>query len=81
MTLIDFLLLLAVAAVCGLIAQAIVGVSLGGCLVSAVVGFIGALVGMWVGPANWDCRNSWPFTSAVNPSRWSGRSSDRRCCW
>jgi uncharacterized membrane protein YeaQ/YmgE (transglycosylase-associated protein family) len=48
MTLIDFLLLLAVAAVCGLIAQAIVGVSLGGCLVSAVVGFIGALVGMWV---------------------------------
>ncbi len=48
MTLLDFLLLILVAAVCGAIAEALVGISLGGCLVSAVVGFIGALVGMWL---------------------------------
>jgi uncharacterized membrane protein YeaQ/YmgE (transglycosylase-associated protein family) len=48
MTLLDFLLLLVVAAICGAIAEALVGISLGGCLVSAVVGFVGALVGMWV---------------------------------
>ncbi len=48
MTIVDFILLLIVAAICGAIAQAIVGVSLGGCLVSAVIGFIGALVGMWL---------------------------------
>ncbi len=48
MTIIDFLLLLLVAAICGTIAQALVGVSVGGCLVSAVVGFIGALIGLWL---------------------------------
>ncbi len=48
MTLIDFLLLLLVAAICGAIAQALVGISVGGCLVSAVVGFVGALIGMWL---------------------------------
>ena len=48
MTIIDFLLLLVVAAICGIIAQAIVGISMGGCLVSAVVGFVGALVGVWL---------------------------------
>lgn len=48
MTLIDLLLLLLVAAICGSIGQALSGYSLGGCLVSAVVGFIGAFVGLWV---------------------------------
>ena len=48
MTIIDFLLLLLVAAICGTIAQVITGVSLGGCLMSAVVGFVGALIGMWL---------------------------------
>ena len=48
MTIIDFLLLVLVAAICGTIAQAIVGVSVGGCAISAVVGFIGALIGMWL---------------------------------
>ncbi len=48
MTIIDFLLLLVVAAICGIIAQAIVGISMGGCLISAVVGFVGALVGVWL---------------------------------
>jgi uncharacterized membrane protein YeaQ/YmgE (transglycosylase-associated protein family) len=48
MTILDFLLLVLVAAICGSIGQAIVGVSVGGCLISAVVGFIGALIGMWL---------------------------------
>jgi len=48
MTLIDFLLLLIVAAICGSIGQAIAGYSVGGCLLSAVVGFIGALLGLWL---------------------------------
>jgi len=48
MTLIDFLLLVVVAAVCGMIGESLVGYSVGGCLVSAVVGYIGALIGMWL---------------------------------
>ena len=48
MTLIDFLLLAVVAAICGMIGEALVGYSVGGCLVSAVVGYLGALIGMWV---------------------------------
>lgn len=48
MTLIELLLLLVIAAVCGGIGQAIAGYSLGGCIVSTVVGFIGALLGGWL---------------------------------
>jgi uncharacterized membrane protein YeaQ/YmgE (transglycosylase-associated protein family) len=48
MTLIEFLVLLLVAGVCGSLGQAIGGFSRGGCLVSVVLGFIGALVGMWI---------------------------------
>ncbi len=42
------LLLLLVAGVCGSLGQAIAGYSRGGCLVSIVLGFIGALLGMWL---------------------------------
>jgi len=45
---INFLLLLLIAAICGAIGQSIAGYSLGGCLVSTVVGFIGALIGKWL---------------------------------
>lgn len=48
MTLIEFLVLLLVAGICGSLGQAISGFSRGGCLVSIVLGFIGALVGMWL---------------------------------
>lgn len=48
MSLIEFLVLLLIAGVCGSIGQAIAGVSKGGCLVSIAVGFIGALLGMWL---------------------------------
>ena len=48
MGLLDFLILLLIAGVCGAIAQAIAGLSRGGLLVAIAVGFIGALVGMWL---------------------------------
>jgi uncharacterized membrane protein YeaQ/YmgE (transglycosylase-associated protein family) len=48
MTLIDLLLLLLVAGVCGSIGRAIGGYSHGGCLVSIALGFVGALLGMWL---------------------------------
>jgi len=48
MSLLEFLLLLFIAGVCGSLGQAIAGYSRGGCLVSIVVGFIGALLGNWM---------------------------------
>jgi uncharacterized membrane protein YeaQ/YmgE (transglycosylase-associated protein family) len=48
MSLIDLLLLLLVAGVCGAIGQAIGGFTRGGCLVSIALGFVGALIGMWL---------------------------------
>lgn len=45
-TLLEFLVLLIVAGICGGIAQAITGFSRGGCLVSIALGFIGALLGV-----------------------------------
>lgn len=48
MTLIDLLILLLIAGVCGSLGQAISGYSRGGCLVSIALGFIGALIGMWI---------------------------------
>ncbi len=48
MTLFGFLVLLLIAAICGGIGQSIAGYSLGGCLVSIIVGFIGAYIGMWI---------------------------------
>lgn len=48
MTLIGFLVLLLIAAICGGIGQSLAGYNLGGCLVSIVVGFIGAYIGIWL---------------------------------
>ena len=48
MTLLGFFLILLIAAVCGALGQAIAGYSLGGLLVSVVVGVIGAFIGLWV---------------------------------
>ena len=48
MTLMELLVLLIIAAVCGGIGQSLAGYDLGGCLVSIVVGFIGAYIGMWM---------------------------------
>lgn len=48
MTVVDFLLLALVAAVCGMIGQSLAGYSVGGCLVSALIGYVGAFIGLWV---------------------------------
>jgi uncharacterized membrane protein YeaQ/YmgE (transglycosylase-associated protein family) len=48
MTWIDLLILLLVAGLCGALGQAISGFSRGGCLVSIALGFIGAIIGMWL---------------------------------
>ena len=48
MTLTELIVLLIIAAVCGAIGQSLAGYDLGGCLVSIVVGFIGAYIGMWM---------------------------------
>jgi uncharacterized membrane protein YeaQ/YmgE (transglycosylase-associated protein family) len=48
MTWTELLILLAIAGGCGFLGQAITGFSRGGCLVSVALGFIGALVGVWI---------------------------------
>ena len=48
MSLLGLIILLIIAAVAGSIGQALAGYSLGGCLISAVVGFIGAFLGLWL---------------------------------
>lgn len=49
--LIQLLVLLVIAGVCGALGQAIGGYSHGGCLVSIALGFIGALLGSWIAGA------------------------------
>jgi uncharacterized membrane protein YeaQ/YmgE (transglycosylase-associated protein family) len=51
MTLVQFLVLLLVAGVCGGLAQALTGFSRGGCLTAIALGFIGALLGTWIAGA------------------------------
>lgn len=48
MGLLEFLLLLLIAGICGGIAQSLAGYSHGGCLVSIALGFVGALIGTWL---------------------------------
>ncbi len=48
MTILGFLVLLLIAAICGGIGQSLAGYDLGGCLISIIVGFIGAYIGLWV---------------------------------
>ncbi len=48
MTLFGFLLLLIIAAICGAIGQSLAGYSMGGCIISMVVGFLGAWLGLWI---------------------------------
>lgn len=48
MTILEFLILLVIAAICGAVGQALAGYSLGGMVITTVVGFIGALIGTWL---------------------------------
>ncbi len=61
MTIIVFLVLLLIAAICGGIGQSIAGYDLGGCLVSIVVGFIGAYIGLWMA-----AKMGWPRIFEIN---------------
>jgi uncharacterized membrane protein YeaQ/YmgE (transglycosylase-associated protein family) len=47
MSLLGLVILFVIAAIAGSLGQALVGYSVGGCLISAVVGFIGAFLGLW----------------------------------
>ena len=51
MTVVELLLLLLIAGICGSLAQAVAGYSHGGCLVAIALGFIGALLGGWIARA------------------------------
>ena len=51
MTILSLLILLLIAGICGALGQAIAGTGRGGILVSIAVGFIGALLGMWIAGA------------------------------
>jgi uncharacterized membrane protein YeaQ/YmgE (transglycosylase-associated protein family) len=48
MTLTGLILLLLIAGVVGAIGQSLSGYSFGGCLVSIIVGFVGAYIGIWL---------------------------------
>jgi uncharacterized membrane protein YeaQ/YmgE (transglycosylase-associated protein family) len=48
MTILDVIVLLLIAGLCGALGQAITGFSRGGCLVSIALGFVGAILGMWL---------------------------------
>jgi uncharacterized membrane protein YeaQ/YmgE (transglycosylase-associated protein family) len=51
MTILDVVILLIIAGICGALGQAITGFTRGGCLVSIALGFVGALLGMWLSRA------------------------------
>jgi uncharacterized membrane protein YeaQ/YmgE (transglycosylase-associated protein family) len=51
MTVLDFVILLIIAAICGTVGQALAGYSVGGCVASTLVGFVGAVIGTWI--AGW----------------------------
>jgi uncharacterized membrane protein YeaQ/YmgE (transglycosylase-associated protein family) len=51
LSVLEIIILLLVAGVCGAIGQAITGYSVGGFLVSIALGFIGALLGLWIARA------------------------------
>ena len=51
MTILEFLILLVIAAICGAIGQAIAGYTLGGMVITTIVGFIGAFLGTWLARA------------------------------
>lgn len=48
MSLIDLLIYLFIAGICGAVAQSLVGFERGGCLGAIVIGLIGAMLGTWI---------------------------------
>jgi uncharacterized membrane protein YeaQ/YmgE (transglycosylase-associated protein family) len=48
MTLVEFIILLVISAVAGIVGQQLAGYDLGGLLVSMVLGFVGAVLGLYL---------------------------------
>ena len=48
MSILDFIILLIIAGLAGIVGQQIAGYDLGGLLASIVIGFIGAIIGLWL---------------------------------
>lgn len=48
MSFLDFVIMFIIAAIVGSIARSLVGFDRGGCILSAIVGFVGALIGTWM---------------------------------
>jgi uncharacterized membrane protein YeaQ/YmgE (transglycosylase-associated protein family) len=48
MNIYELLILLLISGICGSIAQSLVGATRSGCLASIALGFIGALIGIWI---------------------------------
>lgn len=48
MTLPEFIILFFIAGICGSIAHTLTGYTHGGCIISIITGFIGALIGTWL---------------------------------
>jgi uncharacterized membrane protein YeaQ/YmgE (transglycosylase-associated protein family) len=48
MSIVELVVLGVIAAIAGAIGQALAGYSLGGCVVSAIIGYIGAFIGLWL---------------------------------
>lgn len=48
MTILEFFALVVVAGICGALGQALSGYTRGGCLASVALGFVGALIGVWI---------------------------------
>lgn len=92
MTLLGFLVLLLVAAVCGAIGAAFAGYSMQGCITKIIVGLIGALIGTWLSrelgirdflyyeqiPIFWSIVGSSLFVMIISLFRTDRRKSRRR---
>jgi uncharacterized membrane protein YeaQ/YmgE (transglycosylase-associated protein family) len=48
MSLSEFIILLIIAGIIGTVAKAVTGFTRGGCILSIVVGFVGAIAGIWL---------------------------------
>lgn len=48
MSLVDFIILIVISGLAGLVGQQIAGYQLGGLLAAIVIGFIGAILGLWL---------------------------------
>ena len=72
MSFIDFIILFFIAAIIGSIARKLVGLEKGGCILSAIVGFIGAIIGTWLG-REYDLPEIWSPTirGMTYPIVWS----------